>query len=91
MSTSEFSELIFFFRTSTYLQVIRVLCWSVEQVGIAHVTVKEVCGILRVQIISFIKVIIARHINNLHVSCHKRYFTVKAREEVKLHAGLFLP
>lgn len=71
----------------TYLQVVRVLCWSVEQVGITYVTVQEVCGIIRVQIISFVEVIIARHINNLHVSCHERYAAVKANKEVKLHAG----
>ena len=39
-----------------------------EQVGISFVAVQDVCGALRVLVISFVKMVIARDINDFHLS-----------------------
>ena len=59
-----------------------------EQVGIVHIAVQDVCSVVGVLVISSIKVVIARDIDNLHVSSHERSAagSWKANVEVKLLA-----
>ena len=64
-----------------------------EQEGIAHISIHDVCSVVRVLIISSVEVVITRDIHNFHVSSHEWNATVawKANEEVKLHTQpLFL-
>lgn len=76
-----------------YLQIIWVHGWNVEQEGIAHISIHDVCSVVRILVISSVEVVITRDIHNLHVSSHERNTAVswKANEEVKLPAQpLFL-
>ena len=62
----------------------RALSGSVEQVSIGCVTVQDVSCIFRIIVISFVKMVIARDVNNLHVCCHERLTGRSRKTNIKV-------